>query len=95
MLKVEDGKIELHGTLEEMLMDGIMAVKAIADTNELLQKNEMKEQYLKDIREMMYKDVNIVKFGRTYIEKSKENFRKEKKSGLEERRNFRNGNYSN
>jgi hypothetical protein len=91
MIHVDDGKVNLSGTSGEMLMDGIMAVKAISDTNELLQTEEAKERYLKDIREMMYKDVKTIKFGCVFKEASKTGNESEK-TKLQKRRKFINGN---
>ena len=93
MLKVDNGIVNLSGTSEEILMDGIMAVKAIVDTHEKLQTNEAKEMYLKAIREMMDKDVEVLKFGCVRKETAKND--NSKKMTMEERRKFRDGNYSN
>ena len=93
MIKVDNGIVNLSGTSEEMLMDGIMAVKAVIDTNEQLQTDEGKERYLKAIREMTYKDVEVLKFGCVRKETAKTD--NSKKMTMEERRKFRNGTNSN
>ena len=102
MIFVDEYKVQICGTPELNLMEGIVLMRALVDTNPELKSKEAREKYFKEVMKFAEDDDLEVKKiaiqGRIQPEeKAKKSKPKEKtkKSKLEERRNFRNGTNSN
>ena len=102
MIFVDEYKVQICGTPELNLMEGIVLMRALVDTNPKLKSKEASEKYFKKMMQIAEgDDLEVKKIaiqGRIKPEgnakKSKQE-EKTKKSKLEERRNFKNGTNSN
>lgn len=102
MIFVDEYKVQICGTPELNLAEGIVLMRALVDTNPKLKSKEAREKYFKDVMKIAEDDDLEVKKiaiqGRIKPEgnaKKSKPEEKTKKSKLEERRDFINGINSN
>lgn len=91
MIHVERSEMNITGSPEEMLAEGIIAAVGAIRVAEEIGGKEYKEEYIKTILKHADNDTTEITKWNTIIKKKSTNKNQSEKSELQKRRNFING----